>query len=321
MKIKWLEKMENYFEKNFISFILWENFEGKSIQYCDWDESMKSELNDYITKLSEGLLSFNLPIDPPQSKSFNHVVTCIDPDLAKSYYLAFLALSLYNSKNFKQYSLNQLSDNDKKLILDSRSLFVARKFDGGYFIASDVIGCVSPSDPMIIMRFLLEESILGIDHRVTIINLLNWCKILSHYSGSSTKENYLDHWNYDGFPSVGSVINGTLKKSDFSQIIRHYTAGCHGTVGVICLILKVINIPVKKAEAANHSQAIFNSINSFLSHGDDPYNRDINKPEIDYKSILIDLSIYDDWYIKNINPIDYVGYGVSIVKSHNNIQN
>lgn len=311
--------METYLEENFISFIRWEDLEGKSIQYDDWDVSMKSELDWYISQLSKGIGSFNLPINPPQVKSFNHVVTCIDLNLAKSYYLAFLALSLYNSKNYKQYSLNHLSENDKRLILDSRSLFVARKFEGGYFMAFDIIGCVSPSDPMIIMRFLREKSILEIDHRSTIINLLNWCKILYHYSGSSTKENYIDHWNYDGFPSVGSVIYGTLKKSDFFQTVRHYTAGCHGTVGLLCLILKVINIPVKKALVAHHSLAIFNSINSFLSHGDDPYNRDINKPEIDYTSILIELSKYDEWYIKNINPLDYVGHGVSIVKSHNNI--
>ena len=310
-------RIEEYINNDFASFVIWEDIDGTIIKYEDWDSPMKSDLSEYIDKLTKGVKTYDFPINPPQAKSFDHVVTFVEPSMAKKYYLAFLAVSLFNSKNDARFSLNLLSENDKRIILDSRSLFKANKAEGGYFISYYVIGKVSPSDPLGIMNFLKEKKILGEDHRKTVVNLLEWCKNLSHYTGGATKENYIDHWNYDGYPSVGSVISGTVKNSDQKKERKHYTAGCHGTVGVICLILKVLNIPVKRVDAAHHSQAIFTSINAFITHGDDPYNRTINKPEIDYSSLLIDLSNYDEWFIKNVNPIDYIGHGVSIVESNN----
>ena len=302
--------MEDYLPPDIIEFICWEDIDGNVISYKNWDEKLLNCLFKYLEIIESGSKTFGLPSIPTQIKYFKYITTFISSEDAKNLYLAHLAVSLFVSRHNPEFSICKLSPNDKTIILDSRSLFNASPNDKGYFVSYDIIGRVSPSDPLELLKFMEDQGIIGKDHVDTIVNLLVWCHRLTHFTGKfSNKDNVIDHWGYDGYPSVSLVIEGTIRKSDKLNSRKHYTAGCHGTVGVICLLLKILNIPVKPVIVGGHSLAIFSSIGAFLSHGDDPYNRNLNPSYELYKKLLIDLIQFDELYIKNLSPVDNVGIG------------
>ena len=136
--------------------------------------------------------------------------------------------------------------------------------------------------------------------RDTVLALLEWCRRLSHHGGdrdSVTEEITLEagsrdgneiHWQYEGFPPVERTIAGTERRGWPGP--RHWTGGCQGTTRFLHCLLRTVNIPVSRADGCGHAIPHFLSINAFLSHGDDPYNRVMKQwtPRIAMSEILLD---------------------------------
>ena len=53
------------------------------------------------------------------------------------------------------------------------------------------------------------------------------------------------------------IINGTLHPKYASDPPRHWTAGCHGTVGFLRAVLRTVNIPVARIYRAGQGSRIF----------------------------------------------------------------
>src|SRR5690606_38051231 len=108
----------------------------------------------------------------------------------------------------------------------------------------------------------------------TIVALLEWCHVnLNHFLGGYENDNIDNHWQYRGATPISRMINGTTRQTD-SRFGR-YTAGCHGTVDFLKIVLRSVNIPVVSMwgmDGSGHRQAWFMSEDLYMAHGDDPYN-------------------------------------------------
>lgn len=145
-----------------------------------------------------------------------------------------------------------------------------------------------------------------------ITRLMDWCRYkMIHFSGGFEQSNFLDHWKYSGYPPLSRVIDGTEKNPGQ---LRHFTAGCHGTVGFLSGVLRQINIPVKYLNICGHGIPYFSSEEFYFTHGDDLYttftrqriyspyaNLDydelIQKQPLDFPSqeILVSATQFNSW--------------------------
>ena len=97
---------------------------------------------------------------------------------------------------------------------------------------------------------------------------------------------------------AGTRYSGTAFRSvPGFDLVRHYTAGCHGTVGLLLSVLRAANIPTRPRSVSNdtftHATMLFLSEDLALSHGDDPYSQMVEGA--DPADLLIDTATYDRW--------------------------
>ena len=139
-----------------------------------------------------------------------------------------------------------------------------------------------PARPLTSWAFLQKESLLKPTRLDTIVALVAWARNLTHFAGPVSRQNFRDHWGYDGDRPVSRALAGTRYTGTVFASIpgyeasRHYTAGCQGTAGLITSVLRAANIPVRLRSVSNdtslHATILFLSEDRALSHGDDPYS-------------------------------------------------
>ncbi len=293
--------------RNFINFEL---PNGSIHNYHKWTSLEKSQLENYyfkVLRLSETGVS-----EEPQLVSIpnnnDKASTNISRDTAWNYYLAFVAQSLVvEADNRINWSVKNNSEEERELIFDSRTLFLWNNNTNYYYIPSS-LGFVSPGDPFRIYRFLLQNHLIGNNHLQTVTRLINWSRQLIHFSGGWDVSNIYDQWQYNGFPPIERVINGTTQISRPTNGIKKRTGGCWGTTGFFRMCLRTINIPVKLEIRAGHALPNFVSIQRYLSHGDDPYNRMFkNENQIPASRLLIDQNTWNNWFGGGVNHIENIG--------------
>jgi hypothetical protein len=97
---------------------------------------------------------------------------------------------------------------------------------------------------------------------------------------------------------AGTRYSGTeFREYPQYELVRHYTAGCHGTAGLLLSVLRSVNIPAQYRSVQNqtsaHATVMFLSEDLALTHGDDPYSRmSVGAPAAE---ILIDRVTYESW--------------------------
>ena len=90
---------------------------------------------------------------------------------------------------------------------------------------------------------------------------------------------------------VSRVIAGTKRRSDGK--FAHFTAGCHGTAGLLVSVLRAANVPAKCQHVGGHAAVLFLADDRALTHGDDPYNRlTVRAPT---EELFVDLATFDRW--------------------------
>ena len=138
---------------------------------------------------------------------------------------------------------------------------------------------------------------------------------LWHFFGSDTFDNCNAIWQYEGYPPLSKIVQGTVDMNNPSFGVRHWTMGCHGSVGFLNAVLRVLNVPVQPVWTCGHELACFLTEAKYLDHGDDPYNQNVTNSMTTSLSLLIDEPTYQARFSMDllVNPTspaacNYVGY-------------
>lgn len=287
---EWLNKhpvIKNSIKWNGLSFSQWSNIRKR--QLFDW----------YVSRYNNE--PTNLPLIP------ENAYKNIDNELTRQYLFVGNAEDLYFAyighllaleiKQILPWRLTDHSPQSLDILFDSMEYF-EQVDDNLYKISSKKNAWSLMSPPDFAFDFIIHR--LGGNIKETIVNLLEWCRRLNHFGGKFLAYNVEDQWQYRGFPPVSKIIEGTEWKNRDS-VLRHRTAGCHGTVGFLRSVLRSVGIPVKvhfTHWSCGHAHPIFVSENLALSHGDDPYNKTFQKTGLSSEKLLINFDTFNKWFIE-----------------------
>ena len=97
---------------------------------------------------------------------------------------------------------------------------------------------------------------------------------------------------------LSRIVNGTIDTHDQADGVQHWTMGCHGSVGFLNAVLRVVNIPVQPVWICGHELAYFMTEQRYLEHGDDP--DDVKNSSTSIFNVLIDEPTYEAWFTNNL---------------------
>jgi hypothetical protein len=237
-------------------------------------------------KAQEGDLEIPDPI-PNQKILLDKEIakTVYAPEMAKRLFFASVAQSLALEVNHSLgWSILESPKSELAVLFDSRTYFSWDAKEGGYSLNEDRGGLASFSSPRLVYEFLRTHGLIKSSSHDTILSVLTWARDLWHdIAPSSIIEQgfsretayYLDHfWHYRGFPPSLRVLQGTRQTLVPDEPdVHHWTAGCWGTTGFFIQIFRTLNIGVELKSIEGHALPHFIADGTFLSHGDDPYNR------------------------------------------------
>jgi hypothetical protein len=272
--------------------------EPAGLHYTDWPDDMKQDLRHAVATLFEGgLLGITDPpplaYTPPKDAEFGD--TRLAEPVAWAIFIGHIAQSVFvDASGYVSWSLTELSDSELAELFDSHSLFTWMPDLGTYQIESHH-GAVTPGDPSWVFEFLVAHNLVGEGRLNTIHRFLGWCTSkLMHYARVPGAPE--DYWQYRGEPPVRRVLEGTLHPNYDQDPPRHWTAGCHGTVGLLRAVFRAVNIPVALMYMG-HALPHFLHENLYLSHGDDANIHTLDAhPPIPVSLLPIDQSLYDAWF-------------------------
>lgn len=307
-----ISSIERWFRSRPILFteIKWQESDGTLTDYYSWSRPRQKFLKDLIiTYCTAGDTNLNEahPNAPFIRRDGDLAIrTEWTHDVALSYFLAHVAhcltLDFFRSL---PWSLSSYPVDQRAVFLDGRQYFrlLASR---NYEIDREGVGHVTYGDPKRIYNFILRNRIIGDNHKATIVNLLEWCsRNLNHHIGDSSYTNAFAHWQYEGFPPIERMINGTIREIyNERRRVQSHTLGCGGTTGFLRAVLRLANIPVVYRRLPSHGHAFpyFISINEYIAHGDDPYTFIFSYiREVPLERILIDHDTFIDWFTDPAN--------------------
>lgn len=168
--------------------------------------------------------------------------------------------------------------------------------------SSQYLGMTIPGMPRYTFRFLSQSDLILGDQLQSIQALMDWSRRLVHFYGASTREVATEHWGHPYPPTVQHLIEGTIRAGETE--IRHWTMGCHGTVGFWKAVLRAINIPVRIPLMCQHALASFPGEGLFVDHGDDVYNLKFAASSCDTSHLLIDEMTLVERFVYQLNHND-----------------
>lgn len=291
--------------------LVWESPSGL-LPYSDWPTARK----DQLRRAFPFAYPFQLEDPPPNMMMLadgDLPITVLSEDHAWQLYLNHVAQSLANDFwSAFNWSLSNYDATGLQILLHSRSFFIWDAQKGGYQVGWQRYpplggGDVLPAPPDVTFKFLSDNNLILFNRRATIDDLLHWCRNnLVHFRGALEAKNMEYQWQYRGLPPISRVLAGTLNTDPAGpdNVLRHRTAGCHGTNGFLTAVLRVVNIPVQYTSPSNtgHATPAFISERMYLSHGDDPYSAHCRAtPPFPAGELLIDQDKYDAWFSPNLS--------------------
>jgi hypothetical protein len=156
--------------------------------------------------------------------------------------------------------------------------------------------------PMWTYPWLQQAGLIGATRKETIGKVMDWMRgNLWHFYGTDTMGTYDAVWQYRGFVPLSKIVGGTIAANDLADGLQHWTAGCHGSVGFLHAVLRVLNIPVQPVWVSGHELAYFTSEKLYLDHGDDPYNAVVKgAPNSPILNLLINEATYQSWFTSDL---------------------
>jgi hypothetical protein len=141
--------------------------------------------------------------------------------------------------------------------------------------------------------FLAQAGLIGTSRLDTIGRVLEWMRRnLWHFIGTDDFGTCNAVWQYRGYPPLSRIVNGTTDANYPGFGVQHWTLGCHGSVGFLNAVLRVVNIPVQPVWVCGHELAYFMCEKKYLDHGDDPYNLIVRNSAAPILDVLIDEATY-----------------------------
>lgn len=171
------------------------------------------------------------------------------------------------------------------------------------FLGRGPIYSVTPANPLMVLKFLKTNNLIGATREETINRVLNWSRWnLAHMYGEYTSTNYYHYWKYWGAPPVARMLEGTITSlpglpSDAYNPL-HWTQGCYGTTAFLIELFQTVNIPVKLENVGWHAAPRFLGERKYMTHGDDPYT-DFAKSNRPVTAFMIDAVKFASWYPAN----------------------
>lgn len=292
-----------------LGFHLTWNERGSVRSYSAWPEEMRAGLRAAFDDLEAGRTSA-VPDPPPNAwrraadEDPQALHTAFAPDTARAMYLAAVAHSLrLDIRRLVPWALDELNGDELDALLASTSLFWWNADQQAYEISEFDHGWAVPAAPQAAWSFLSQEQLLRPTRLETITALVGWSRRLTHFAGPVSRDNFRDHWGYDGDMPVSRTLAGTRYTGEvFASMpgydrTRHYTAGCQGTAGLFASVLRAANIPVRTESVSNdstpHATLLFPSEDRALTHGDDPYSLLVEGSAP--ADLLVDLATYEKW--------------------------
>lgn len=292
-----------------LGFHLTWNEQGRVTAYSAWPAGMQAALRTAFDDLAAGRPS-TLPDPLPNvwrraaGDDQQALHTAFAPDPARALYLATVAHSLrLDRERLVPWSLGDFNGDELDALLASTSLFWWNADQQAYEISEFDHGWAVPAAPQTSWSFLTRERLLRPTRLETVTALVGWAARLTHAAGPVSRDNFRDHWGYDGDMPVARALAGThYAGTMFASMpgydrMRHYTAGCQGTAGLFTSILRAANIPVLPRSVSNdatpHATLLFLSEDRALTHGDDPYSLLVEGA--DPGELLIDVATYQKW--------------------------
>ena len=99
-----------------------------------------------------------------------------------------------------------------------------------YIILPDTSGYILPAPPAFTYSFLSTNGLIGVTRHDTLVNVIAWSRAnLRHFSGGFDTANWVDQWQYRGFPPMTRVINGTVGTTRVGDYLAARPGGSLGT--------------------------------------------------------------------------------------------
>jgi hypothetical protein len=228
---------------------------------------------------------------------------------ARELYLRWIGLNLaVEIGGHVPWSVTGYTAEQLQILFDSAS-FLSRRGDSTYNVCGgnpghpnyvhrkDNLGGSLIAPPRYTLAFLRNANLVSATRATTITSLLNWCRDnLVHFYDAPTYGVMEQHWQYRGIPPITRVLDGTTSTYPNATTFEHWTAGCHGTTGLLRNVLRAVNIPVQILRVCEHGQASFLTEGTYLDHGDNPYNSDFKATGLSAADLLIDQATYTAWF-------------------------
>lgn len=302
-----------------------------TVEWQNWSTSQKKDLNEAYLDAWEWFRqgASQVPMDPAGltdepvntfSQTYLDEISAMER-VSSSYmwklYIAHVAFSLAAETTQQvPWSITAYDNDSLRYLFDSTTM--AWLWSGDYlmgtyasYVPADRSGNLPHTafaPPRWTYPFMKQAGLIGATRIETIGKVLDWMRQnLWHFMGAGTFGNYDAVWHYRGYPPLSKIVNGTIDSNYPNLGQQHWTAGCHGSVGFLNEVLRVVNIPVQPVWVCGHELPYFVSEKLYMDHGDDPYNLDVKNSAAPSLSLLIDEPTYMSWFTGDlsVNITDY----------------
>lgn len=274
--------------------------------YSRWPAAMQQRLWTLVDEARRGRHA--AASEPPANAWIpaddRDITTAFTIDDARELYLTTVAQSLAIEMDRRvPWSVDDLNEQELAAIFGSNALFWWNSERRLHVIGPTSHGWAVPAPASAAYAFLNQHGLIRRSRRDTVIAVVEWTRSLVHFAGETSRSNFADFWGYLGGMPVSRALTGTryagTTLADYPGYgdVRHYTAGCHGTVGLLVNLLRAVNIPAQyravSDDTSSHATVLFLSEDVALTHGDDPYSQtSLGAPT---RELLISRDVYDEW--------------------------
>lgn len=289
------------------------------IAYANWSAQQKTDLQNAfqvalqwvlqgaasVQPNSDGLTDAPTNVNPNINGDTTSVMESVSAGYMWTLYVNHVAFSLVHMANGVQaggFSLAGLTTDQLRWLLSSATM--AWNTMGQYYgmgTYSQYVPALRANNrpttqfapPRWVYSWLRDNQLLGQTRKDTIELVLDWMRHnMWHFFGSSTFGNCQAIWQYRGYPPLSRIVAGTIDANNPGQGQQHWTMGCHGSVGFLNAVLRVLNIPVLPVWVCGHELAYFPTEGLYLDHGDDPYNQNVKNSLQPISLVFIDEAAY-----------------------------
>lgn len=291
--------------------------ENNKVAWPNWTPVQKAELNqvylDTCVWFDAGAHQVQLDpnglTDAPTNTNPNvagdglTVMEGVSPDYMWNLYLAHVGFSLAAELTQRlPWSITGYDDMGLRYLFDSTTMawnLFNSYYEMGTYSAfvpakrADNLPKTPFAPPEWMYPFLKQGGLIAPTRLETIGAVLDWMRHnLWHFFGQDTFGNCFAVWQYRGYPPLSRIVTGTVDTNNQGLGAHHWTMGCHGSVGLLNAVLRVVNIPVQPVWIAGHELAYFMTEKMYMDHGDDPYNQNVKNSMASILNVLIDEPTY-----------------------------